>query len=133
MDSEERFKALESAAIEAAAQGLKALLLLNGGACVALLAFVGGLATSEHVRPEFAPLVPAATQALIWFASGSGVAVLACFFAYWTNQAYANALFNPQKHSWKSGTRLNIAGGTAALFSLFCFGKGVLDIGLALV
>ena len=132
MNSEERFNVLESAAIDAAAQGLKALLLLNGGACVALLAFVGGLATSEHVRPEFAPLVPAATQALIWFASGSGVAVLTCFFAYWTNQAYANALFDSQRYSWKRGARLNIAGSVAAVVSLLCFGKGVLDIGLAL-
>lgn len=127
----ERFRALETAAIEGAAQGLKALLLLNGGACVALLAFVGGAATSSNVRPEFVPLISATTGSLIWFATGAGVSVLACLFAYWTNQAYANHVIDPKKTPWSTGTKLNAAAATLSIFSLGCFGKGVMDIALS--
>lgn len=73
MDNNERRRALEAAAIESAAHGLKALLLLNGGACIALIAFVGSIATSSSLRPEFSPLVGAASRALIWFAAGAAV------------------------------------------------------------
>jgi len=131
MDTE-RFKTFEAAAIEGAAQGLKALLLLNGGACVALLAFVGSTATSGSLRPEFVPLISAATSSLIWFAAGSGISVLACLFAYWTNQTYANHIIAPAKTSWSSGTRLNAAASTLSVFSLASFGKGVLDIALSM-
>lgn len=130
MDTE-RFRALEAAAMEGAAQGLKALLLLNGGACVALLAFLGSTATSSSLRDEFVPLVSATAGSLIWFAAGAGVAVLACILAYWTNQAYANHIINP-KNSWAKGSRLNAAASTFAIFSLACFGKGVADIAFSM-
>jgi len=132
MENAERFKALEAAAIESAAQGLKAMLLLNGGACVALLAFVGSLATSETLQPEFAPLVKVVARSLIWFATGAGSAVLACLFAYWANQAYSNHLMNPGKSRWETGTRWTSVGGTCGIFSIACFAKGVLDIAFAL-
>jgi hypothetical protein len=66
------------------------------------------------------------------FVASSSLAVLACIFAYWTNQAYANHLMNPKKSKWEAGTRLNAAASTAAVFSLGCFAKGVMDIGFAL-
>ncbi|MBB3389162.1 hypothetical protein FHT82_001885 [Rhizobium sp. BK275] len=132
MEQAERFRALEGAAMEAAGQGLKALLLLNGGACVALLAFVAGTATSSSLQKEFIPLVTVTAHSLIWFASGAGFAVFACILAYLTNQAYANHLITPEKSKWRTGTWFNVAGLFTAFISLGCFAVGVGAIALAL-
>jgi len=112
---------MEAAAIAGAAQGLKALLLLNGGACVSLLTFVGALATSEKLRPEFVDLVQATTRSLLAFGIGAGLAVFACFFAYWANQGYANALIGGGK-GWWQGSAMNHGAALVALSTLGCFG-----------
>ncbi|HEV7434200.1 MAG TPA: hypothetical protein VGO22_04940 [Pseudorhizobium sp.] len=124
MDDKERFLALEAAAIAGSLQGLKALLLLNGGASVSLLTFVGALATSEHLRPEFVNLVQATTQSLLFFGAGAGIAVLSCFFAYWANQGYANSIIDGGK-GWWQGSVLSHLGVVVALSSLACFGWGL--------
>ncbi|MBD8555431.1 hypothetical protein IFT84_13045 [Rhizobium sp. CFBP 8762] len=132
MVDEDRRRTLEAAAIESADQGLKGLLLLNGGACVALLAFVGSTATSSSLRPEFVPLINVATHSLIWFASGAGLAVLACIPAYKANQSYANHLHNPTKIKWSTGDRYASVALGIAIFSLFCFIVGVVQMALSL-
>lgn len=117
--------------MDGSSQGLKALLILNGGACVSLLTFVGALATSENLRPEFVNLVQATTRSLIWFGAGSGIAVLACFFAYWSNQGYANSIIEGGK-GWWQGTTMNYIAAIVALSSLACFGRGLLMIALSM-
>lgn len=131
LNDKERFLALEAAAMDGSSQGLKALLLLNGGACVSLLTFVGALATSEHLRPEFVNLVQATTRSLIWFGIGSGLAVFAYFFAYWSNQSYANSIVEDGE-GWWQGTTMNVVAAIVALSSLACFGRGLLLIALSM-
>lgn len=132
MDQTERFLALEAASIDAATHGFKALLILNGGACGALFAFTALLATSEYLRPEFAPLIPAMARSLSWFGGGALMAALTWLLAYWANQAYASATINHAVVSWNRGTRLNQAGTLAAGLSLLGFGMGVVLIVIAM-
>jgi hypothetical protein len=67
--------------IKYAIEGTKALLLLNGGAAVALLAFVGNLGNP----------VPAA-NALLSFGAGALLAVIVFFCAYQTELHYGNQM-----------------------------------------
>ncbi|NSZ57788.1 hypothetical protein FY145_07055 [Agrobacterium tumefaciens] len=130
--TKQRFQALEAAATEGAAQGLKSLFLLNGGACVALLTFVGSASTSQNLKPEFVPLVESATKSLICFAVGAGLTVLAMTCAYLTNQAYSSALIDPSKTDWSEGTRANLGTVVIALAALVSFFVGITMIALSL-
>lgn len=130
--TKERFHALEAAAMEGAAQGLKSLFLLNGGACIALMTFVGSASTSENLKAEFVPLVESATKSLICFAVGAGLAVLAMTCAYLTNQAYSSAIIDPSKTDWSAGTMANLGTGVVALAALVSFFIGITMIALSL-
>ncbi|WP_332302388.1 hypothetical protein [Rhizobium sp. GR12] len=130
--TKQRFQTLEAAAIEGAAQGLKSLFLLNGGACVALLTFVGSASTSQNLKPEFVPLVESATKSLICFAVGAGLTVLAMTCAYLTNQAYSSALIDPNKNDWTQGTNANLGTGILASAALVSFFAGITMIALSL-
>ena len=74
-----------SLAAESGIAAVKALLLLNGGASVALLAFSATVATSEN------PLIEPSRvfDALALFAIGSALAVAAACGTYLTNYCYA--------------------------------------------
>ncbi len=79
------------AAIDAANLALRALLIINGGAAIALLAFIGNLVPA--LQGEYATLpkiIPAFTP-LMWFAFGVAGTAIAMFFAYFTNYSYAIA------------------------------------------
>jgi glutathione S-transferase len=125
MDKNERISRLEEASLEAANNGLKALLLLNGGASVAILAFLAQVFGTEGGAPESAMLIREMLRSLGFFAAGAGAAVFATFFAYYANQQYVAALLDPEKVSWNRGAVLNILGGVVALLSLGLFGVGV--------
>ncbi len=131
-NNNERFLALEASATDAAAQGLKTLLILNGGACIALLGFVATLATSEHVRPEFSEVVPAAARSLIYFAAGAALTAVAWIFAYLSNQRYANATLNPVMVTWSWGVNANRLGLLMSAASLSCFVFGIFRLANAL-
>ena len=125
MDKSERISRLEDASLEAANNGLKALLLLNGGASIAILAFLAQMLGKEGGAPEFAFLVREMLHSLGFFSAGAGAAVFVTFFAYYANQQYVAALLAPEKVSWNRGAILNILGGIIALLSLGLFGVGV--------
>lgn len=94
-----RAEALEAASVESANQALKALLLLNGGACIAVLGFLASVfpaATLSGADGDFvsaflanfrqgqsAPQIDAQIlvadflRALVWFSLGAGAAVVA--------------------------------------------------------
>jgi hypothetical protein len=72
---EETFKGLINLSIEA----LKALLLINGGAAVAVLAYLGNLASHGSVLH-----LPNIKTALMWFAGGVLATALAFIVAYFT-------------------------------------------------
>lgn len=75
MDVQKRAEKLEDASIKAAEEGLKALLLLNGGASVALLAFLADAVGSGDPSPVYARLLTGMFNSLVYFAAGAGFSV----------------------------------------------------------
>jgi hypothetical protein len=71
--------AASRSAIEASNVVLRALLLINGGAVVALLAFVGALETGDGAASNDATLL---VTPILWFALAVGFAVTAAGLAY---------------------------------------------------
>jgi hypothetical protein len=65
------------AAVDSGTETIKAIVLINGGSCVAILTFIGTLATKDKVPIGLA-------TPLIWFAAGLVMAVIASAFAYFT-------------------------------------------------
>jgi hypothetical protein len=80
----EFFKTNNDAAIKSGDEAVKALILINGGSSVAMLAFVGTLASKDHTTPQQIAMI---ASPLIWFAFGVGLAVVAACFSYLTNSA----------------------------------------------
>ena len=83
-----------SAAIEGANLALRTAMIVNGGAAISVLAFIGALASRDKVS------ITAITQTastLIWFASGVALATLSMGLAYFTNLAVAGSSFTQQK------------------------------------
>jgi hypothetical protein len=73
---------LNVAAIDSGTTAVKTALLINGGATVALLGFIGALASKDKVT--FTQITPLAHN-LMWFAYGVASAATATAFAYFTN------------------------------------------------
>jgi hypothetical protein len=121
--TKQRHARLEQASIDSAHEGLKALLLINGGACVAVLGF---LATTlkDAKTGGFEPLIVGMLSSLLWFSAGAGLAVLTALFSYFTNQAYATSLIDP-KVKWRRGEVLNWMAVSAAVLSLCAFAYGI--------
>jgi len=83
-------RAANQAALNSGTETLKALLLINGGSCVAMLAFIGTLATKDRVPSEMAP-------PLISFAVGAGLAVFAGAASYFTNLCISGSSTRKQR------------------------------------
>jgi hypothetical protein len=131
MSNDKRADDLERASIDASTQGLKALLLLNGGACIALLAFISSVVGTKVAGRE-AAFVSSARQALVYFAIGAGLSVVTCVFAYLANQAYSSHLRNAAhypKH-WTYGHLWTRAGLVTTVISLGLFFFGIYTIWL---
>jgi hypothetical protein len=125
-----------SAAIKAAEEAIKGTMLVNGGSCVAMLTFVGALASGKIVTPS--DIVHVAAP-LFWFASGLGCALLASFCAYFTNLDIATSVSRKDfiwKHpytettpaSQRAATRAEVArwiGIAVTVGSFACFATGV--------
>lgn len=120
----ERAAMIERASIDAGREGLKALLLLNGGACLALLSFLASAVGKSGLRGMELGLLTGATSALILFAIGAGLAVLTCLLSYVTNQFLSYHLRTggvsktPLRLS-KCANRLGLFASTASLLSFF--------------
>ncbi|QPB21160.1 hypothetical protein [Rhizobium sp. 007] len=125
MSDEDRVGRLEGASIEAAQEGLKALLILNGGACIALLGFVATTISQPEASATYRPLIRGMMKSLVSFSVGAGLSVLTSMFAYLTNQAYVAALEGPDKYSWAAGQWWNNVAVMTALLSLVAFFVGV--------
>jgi hypothetical protein len=74
-----------------AIEGIKTLLLLNGGAAISLMAFLGGRTTA----PRSIDIAHAAGNSLLTFCMGALAASLVFFFAYLTQLQYGNRNFYP--------------------------------------
>ena len=126
----ERAAMLERASIDAGKEGLKALLLLNGGACIALLSFLASTVGKQGLRAMELNLISGTTNALILFATGAGLAVLTCLLSYVTNQCLSAYIRGGKiKHkTLKLGKCTNRLGLLASAASLLAFFVGVFAI-----
>lgn len=112
---------------------LRSLLLINGGAAVALLAFIGSLISANAV--QLAPSIDLLTAPLMWFAWGVAASVLGMAFAYLTNYSIAGhafALYGQEAASarrWlRSALTFQVLAVLVAIASLACFVLGILAI-----
>jgi hypothetical protein len=85
----------EEATIKSAENSIRIILLINGGAAVAILAFVGSLASKDRVTTT---QLYAIAGSLVWFASGVASSALTAFFFYLTNISYLFATQAKQPH-----------------------------------
>ena len=77
----EMYSDARKAAIDSAAIALRAMILVNGGAVVALLAFIGSLEASNGASVTISALV----EPIEWFGWGVGLAVTSTAIAYLVN------------------------------------------------
>ncbi len=87
---------LLKASLDSGREALKAALLLNGGACIALLGFLASIASREASRTSLLLIAPAKVG-LGWFAAGAFFAALGAGLAYICNSLYAGAAANLDK------------------------------------
>lgn len=94
--SEEFHSYVNKAAIETANLSLRTLVIINGGAAIAVLTFLGGIASKDKID-----VVKVGTVAgtLRWFALGVGLAVTAMGLTYLTNFALAG-IVSSQNRAW---------------------------------
>ena len=91
-DSEEKFwLKTNDATINAGNLALRTLLIINGGAAIALLAFIGNFAPVLPGEYAGLPKIHPSITALMWFAFGVTASVMAMAFAYCTNYLYITA------------------------------------------
>ncbi|WP_113499209.1 hypothetical protein [Brucella sp. NBRC 12953] len=87
---------LLKAALDSARDALKAALLLNGGACIALLGFLASITSKEATRASLMLLAPA-KFGLTWFAAGAFLAAFGSGLAYICNSLYSGAAAEKDK------------------------------------
>lgn len=87
-DNENEFgRRANEAAVDNASFAIRSLLLINGGAGVALLAFIGALVSKDSkISPD---RIPNLAYPLTWFAWGVAFASAAAALAYLTNYCIA--------------------------------------------
>ena len=90
----EALQSFNRAAIESANVAVRSLLLINGGASVALLAFIGAIETGN---PEVDSRV--LVEPIWWFAVGVGLAVFVAVLAYVVNYLDA-AIMSEMRRIW---------------------------------
>ena len=101
----EHAKSINEAAATSANHALRTALLINGGAAVSMLAFIGGLVSNGKVLVG-AQLASVAAP-LVWFALGVALAGLATAFAYFTNFSNvgsANSMRRLWEYPWLEAT-----------------------------
>jgi hypothetical protein len=124
----EFFKTNNDAAIKSGEEAIKALILINGGSSVAMLAFIGTLALKDQQTSQQIAIL---ARPLIGFASGVGLAVAAACSSYLVNSTLAELARTRMLDSSRSVRWRWVVEGLRALTiafavgSLFSFGWGV--------
>ena len=127
-------------AITSANHVIRALLLINGGAAIALLAFIGQLVSRETSQSVLK--LSEVTAPLTWFAWGVSAAVCSVAFAYLTNFSTASSSVsksrsyvhpyvedNPTSKRWTMATWFfQFHAMAAAAISLGFFIYGMLEV-----
>jgi hypothetical protein len=78
-------EATNEAVIKAGEVAIRTVMLVNGGAAVAVLAFIGALVRQDGVTLK---QIAGVSGGLLWFAGGVAAAVLALALSYFTNFCY---------------------------------------------
>src|SRR6266566_4435800 len=130
---DEFHSSVNEAAIKSAELTLRMSLLINGGAAVSLLTFIGPLPKDQKI---------AMANTLIWFASGVGIAVAALAFSYLTHY-FTAAIASSRIRIWQhpyllAGSRtsrwivltrfFHIAAIVLAIASLAAFVGGMVEV-----
>ncbi|MPY76557.1 MAG: hypothetical protein GEU87_20150 [Alphaproteobacteria bacterium] len=84
------------AAVTAGNHVMRALVIINGGAAVAMLAFIGHLISADKIK--FMAKLAELTSPLIWFASGVASAAVGIGFAYFVNYCIGAASSAKSRH-----------------------------------
>jgi len=96
------------ATVDSGHLALRTAVLVNGGAAVAVLAFIGGLVGQGKVA--LGPQLNALTFALVWFAIGVASGALALGFVYFTSLSTvreANTLEKRWEHPYVAVTEVS--------------------------
>lgn|SRR5262249_10710794 len=91
------FQSVNESAVRGGDAALRAALLINGGAAVSVLAFIGGLAAQDRIKLD---QLKGVAGSLGLFAFGVVAAVLGMGFAYFTNYTVA-AQINSYERLWE--------------------------------
>jgi hypothetical protein len=78
-------EATNEAVIKAGEVAIRTVMLVNGGAAVAVLTFIGALVRQDGVTVK---QVAGVSGSLLWFAGGVAAAVCALALSYFTNYCY---------------------------------------------
>jgi hypothetical protein len=142
-DSETAFgKAANDHAVKAGEEVVKAVILINGGSCVAMLAFIGTLASKELLAPS---QIEEITAPLFSFGIGLLLAVIGGSAAYFTNLMIAGSsnrkgrqygypflLSNPSTRRHTIAAEVfRYLGLLAMVLSIGCFGRGLFEAKVA--
>lgn len=132
----ELVKDLRSAAIENANLTVKYLFAVNGGAAVAMLGFVGAVASQGRVSSG---VIKALSKPLESFATGVTVAVTVMLVAYAANGFFAAAASNEltertmkSRIQYWTGSGCTVLGYLLATWSLFLFLGGIGKVVMAM-
>lgn len=124
-------KAANEQAVNNANVVLRSLLIINGGAAVALLAFVGSMVTSEALG--LADNIVELTAPLLWFGWGIVATIVAMAFAYLTNYSivgYSFAIYDsaPTQLWSRVATTFHVMALVSTLSSLGLFIYGLWSV-----
>lgn len=133
------------AAINNANIALRTLVLINGGAAVSVLAFLGGIV--EANTSGLIDDLDRMTWPVVWFAWGVALATLGISLAYVTNYCITSSIWSrehkyqhpfvdetPKSQSWtKWAICFQVLALTSAFSSLGCFITGMYSVRAALV
>lgn len=119
-------------AFELARQTIQALMLINGGAAAAVLAFFGGLLTADHAPTISRPMM---LWALACFAGGLVIGTVTSLMGYWVQTRWGAELpaHVTDEAAWNRDTIcLNIATVIVGLGGLAAFVIGAILVGIAI-
>jgi hypothetical protein len=137
-------EATNEAVMKAGEVAIRTVMLVNGGAAVAVLAFIGALVREGGVTVK---QVSGVSGSLLWFAGGVAMAVLALALSYFTNYCYVGsetsrvfAFDHPYiidgANTWKWrywGRAFHVGAIVWAVLSLVAFVFGMFDVHHAIV
>lgn len=120
---------VNEAAVRTADLALRMAMLINGGAAIAVLAFIGGLISKDRIAPGQLPNV---ATSLAWFAFGAVIPVAGMALSYLTNYCMA-AVASSQTKKWEHpyiepGPRTAFWRRLNIIFHVLAFGAGLASL-----